>query len=381
MPSPTPWLPITHAEKLSLGRARQYPWCDGVQTGRRKVSHSFHNGERAESLEIRIFESSFTMHLTSRNHQKFVQACFAFAICIGLAACSDNDLASTSPITPTKAFPGADGCADNSFVSDVFALGTIHSQHGWFSDPSAGFDQEIVNLGGQAKRGKGVWKISNTVKSGGFGNQPQSPELSPTAGESTVRSAGGGDTSCTSFYIRTVASAADGSAFTFSHSPPALLTDRHEYVRFENDDDTRKGFRVWGLDTVGSTADFTGRNFDSQTLMPRATWKQIVVITTSPDGPANDVVKIYVDGILKTTMSTWEDWRYANFILPGNIPPAFAPPSMSRGMFRLSTTGTDMNAAYTAPQGFYIDDFVQVTYNAASPSLILSQYKTGFELP
>ena len=163
-----------------------------------------------------------------------------------------------------------------------------------------------------------------------------------------MRSAGGGDTSCTSFCIRTVASVADGSAFTFSHSPPAT---------------------------------FTGRNFDGQTLMPRATWTHIVVITTSPDGPGNDVVKIYVNGTLKTTMWTWEDWRYANFILPGNIPPAWAPPSMARAMFRLSSTGTDMNDAYTAPQGLYIDDFVQVAYNAASPTLILSQNKTGFELP
>lgn len=221
-----------------------------------------------------------------------------------------------------------------------------------------------------ARRGKGVWRLSNSVTSGAFGNQPQSPVLNPTAGESTVRSAGGGDSVCTSFWIRTVSASADGSAFTFSHSP--AMADRHDYIRFENDDSSRKGYYVWGLDTLGSTSAFDSRSFDAQTQLPRATWAKVVIITTSPDGTGNDNVRIFLDGALKLTMSTWEDWRAAS---------SFTTLGIARALFRISTPGTAMDASYVAPQGFYIDDFSQVTYNAATPGTLLSQYKTGFELP
>ena len=342
---------------------------------------------------------------TDRSMLRSLSTSAVVILCLGLIACSggcsggapSSNSPSTQPSAQPpeppvaiKVYPGPDGCAENNFTSDIFALGSINNQNQWYSDPNLNADQSIEKLGAAAKRGKGVWRISNKVYRGDFDFQPQSPILPLSAGESTVRSPGGGDTICTSFFIRTVSNVADESAVTFSHSP-AGPSDRHEYVRFVNDDDSRKGFRIWGSDTKNSTASFTFRDFDFQTSIPRAEWKHVVVITTSPDGPGNDTVNVYVDGALKGTMSTWEDWRYANAILPGNVPPAYAPPSLSRGMFRLSTRCASLtregydcpsrNSGVDGPLGFYIDDFVQITYNAASPTAILSQYKTGFELP
>ncbi len=255
-------------------------------------------------------------------------------------------------------------------MSDTFASGSINGQNGWFVDPAASFDEAVVDLGAGAYRGKGVWKLSNAVVSGGFGNQPQSPVLTPTAGESTVRGAGGGDTVCTSFWIRPVSAVADGSAFTFSHSPASA--DRHDWIRFENDSDSRKGLSILGLDTLDSTSAFDSRNFDVATNLPRSNWTQVVILTTSPDGPHNDVVKVYVNGTLRTTMSTWEDWRFAS---------GYATLDVARALFRISSLGTALDPAFTSPQGWYIDDFIQVTYDAAVPAAVKSQYKTGFELP
>ena len=186
------------------------------------------------------------------------------------------------------------GCGSSSSVggtsgamtpSYYFTVGaSINGQNGWYVDPIALFNEKILDVGSNAFSGKGVWQLSNKVASSAFGNQPQSPTQNKSAGESTVRDPGGVNSMAISFYIRTVSGNADGSAFTLSLSPDSA--DRHTYLRFVNDENTDRGFRMFAIDGVGLTS------HDVQNNMARATWIKIKIESENPDGSSNDIVRV-----------------------------------------------------------------------------------------
>ncbi|MEO8144806.1 MAG: hypothetical protein ABI654_11390 [Betaproteobacteria bacterium] len=278
----------------------------------------------------------------------------------------DGGPAAAAPPVPIPAHL----CGGETFASPIFATATINGQDGWFVDPAGGFDEGIVALGSGACRGNGVWKLNNAVTSGAFGNQPVSPAFPQSAGESSVRSAGGGDTMVVSFFFRAVSPTADGSTFTHSFSPTS--SDRHTYLRFTNDLDANGGFRIISID--GVLLDQT-HSFASN--LSRTAWHHVRIVNLNVDGLApgsiaNDVVSIWIDGTLAGTFSTWESWRVA---LPA------ATLAVTRSLFRLSIAAASVDPSFTSPQGFYLDDYVQQVLDSSSPATILESYKTGFEVP
>jgi len=288
-----------------------------------------------------------------------------------LAACGSGAPADPQPQASPQApvAPVAD-CSAETFASDIFAAGSIHGQHGWNSDPASAFDESVVDLGSSACRGKGVWRIGNAVVSGGFGNQPLSPALALSAGESTVRGAGGGDTFEVSFHVRTVdAASADGSSFVLSLSPAAA--DRHTYLRFTNDDDADGGFNLVAIDGAS-----LNQTHAVATAVSRGLWHHIRIRNRNidglnGDGSANDLVEVFLDGVLVSTHSTWEDWR-------ATLPAATL--AVNRTLFRMAVAANAFGA-FAAPRGYYIDDYVQRTFDSANPAAILEEHRTGFELP
>jgi hypothetical protein len=283
-----------------------------------------------------------------------------------MAACDSGGggtafTAAAPPLAPTPAYV----CGGETFASAMFSTGSINGQEGWFVDPSAGFDEGIVSLGSGACRGNGVWMLNNSVTSGAFGNQPQSPAFPESAGESSVRGAGGGDTMAVSFFFRTVSAAADGSTFTHSFSPSTA--DRQTYLRFVNDLDSNGGLRIYSIDGV-----LLDQIHPQAANLSRAGWHHVRVVDLNVDGAANDVVTVSIDGVLVGTFSTWESWRAA---LPA---PTLA---VSRSLFRLAIGAGTVDASFTSPLGFYIDDYIQEVFNSSAPTAILESYKTGFEVP
>src|SRR5436309_278338 len=124
--------------------------------------------------------------------------CF-LAVAPFLAGCGTGpDPVSIPPPAPplVAAPPVADTTTvcDRSVVqTDHFSAGaSINGQNGW-TRTAAGFDEQVENVGAIAQGGQNVWRLSNKVVSGSFNDQPLSPQLSQSAGESTVRSALGGD--------------------------------------------------------------------------------------------------------------------------------------------------------------------------------------------
>jgi len=268
-----------------------------------------------------------------------------------------------APVGPTLPSP-VNYCGGTPYSANLMTIGSIHGQDGWFSDPSASFDQSVMSSANSCK-GNGVWFLNSDVGSSAFGNQPQSPEFALTAGESTV-SNGGGDTFEASFFIRTVSTSADNSGFTLSFSPgPVRLsndplqsgTDRHNWLRFENSPDASGGFRIYALD--GNLIAYKG----VVNQLQRANWLHVRIVNYNADGPSNDVVMVYVNDLLVSTHSTWEDWRSS---LPATTL------AVNHVLFRIS-------AAIPGSQGFLIDEFEQKTYNYSKPSVIIQQYKTSFE--
>jgi hypothetical protein len=288
-----------------------------------------------------------------------------------LVACGSGnppgDPASPPPQPPTVAVAA---CSAEVFVSDIFAAGSINNQHGWLSDPASAFDESVEALDSSACRGNGAWKISNAVTSAGFGNQPISPALALSAGESTVRGAGGGDTLEVSFHVRTVDAAnADGSSFVLSFSPVAA--DRHNYLRFTNDDDADGGFNILALDGA-----LLNQTHAVKTGISRGLWHHIRIRNRNidglnGDGSANDIVEVFFDGVLVSTHSTWEAWRAT---LPATTL------SVNRTLFRMAVAAGTFGA-FAAPQGFYIDDYTQRIFDSANPAMALEEYRTGFEIP
>ena len=62
-------------------------------------------------------------------------------------------------------------CGGATLISNTYTVNTsINGQNGWFTDPAANFSEAILNVGTDACRRHGFWKISNAVVSSAFGN-------------------------------------------------------------------------------------------------------------------------------------------------------------------------------------------------------------------
>ena len=278
------------------------------------------------------------------------------------------------PEVTTPPVTVAEGCTEN-FASDIFTAGaSVHNQNGWYSDPAAHFNEKVVNLGSGACRGKGVWQISNNIVSGGFGNQPASPAFSKSAGESTVRTAGGGDSMDVTFWIKPASLTADGSSLTLSYSPTSA--DRHNYLRILNDTDAHGGFRLVIIDYYDFNNNTSGRTFNI-TGLDRSKWLKIKLVSQNPDGPLNDTLQLYLNDVFQGVYSSWEDLRTS--------PSGFNSVTldMTRTLWRMSALPSALDPSFTdgGAQGFYIDDFSQTVYNAATPGTLIESYSTGFEVP
>jgi len=248
---------------------------------------------------------------------------------------------------------------------------SISGQNGWTS--SSAFDEQVLSLGGAAQAGQNVWKLSNRVSSTAFGNQPLSPPLSESAGESTVRSAGGGDAMEVVFWMRPQSPTADGSAITVSLSPPS--GDRQTYLRIENNLDTNGGNQIRVIDyfDVVHTNDY--RTFVTATGISRTAWTKVRMLMEAPDGGSNDVFQIFLDDQLAGTYSTWED--YHTWPLGGNS----VTEAVNRLMFRVSVAPSAIDPSFVDAnaQGFVFDSLCYRVYNRSTPGNTIQFYRTGFE--
>jgi hypothetical protein len=123
---------------------------------------------------------------------------------------------------------------------------------------------------------------------------------------------------------------------------------RMSYLRF---DDLSNGVHVYFDDVtdpgpLGAPADFNERSIAT---LSRSTAHTIRMTIDFNDGPANDVVQVFVDGSLVATGGSWEDYYRFD---PEQTPSGNLVPTVDKVLFRESGTADAGNAG----QGFLIDN-------------------------
>lgn len=221
--------------------------------------------------------------------------------------------------------------ASSSINFETYAPGVINGQDGWSSLGAAGlgcalYDHAVV-VNGTAPPSFGTQslRISNAVTSGCFSDQTFSKSLSNEAGETSAVSNGlsGGTRQKhfeSQFSLASTIPGAQQPDLYMSVSPDRGDGARMSYLRFEDQangihvffDDYRDnaplGGSVGDSNGCSGTDDFTDTDI---ALLDRSVPHTFKFVIDFVDGPRNDVVKIYVDGVLKATGTTWEDYfRY-----------------------------------------------------------------------
>jgi len=179
-----------------------------------------------------------------------------------------------------------------------YGLGSVNAQFGWSSTGT--YDQSVVAQGRFAAFGTQSLRISSAVTSGGFGDQTFSPGLSDPVGEGTT--ARHFDAT---FQIGTTQNGVQ-PGLHLNVSPDNGNGGRMSYLRFDDETD---GVHVYFDDVTdasfGTVATFN--ETDIATLDRTAAHTARFSITVYP-GPSNDVVNVYIDGVLKAAGTTWENY-------------------------------------------------------------------------
>lgn len=201
-------------------------------------------------------------------------------------------------------------CSSTTSSFDTFATGSVDAQNGWES--TGGYDQAIVhNVYEYAELGCKSLRISNSVTSGNFGNQTFSYSTANEAGETESTNGGKSGGTRVNHYeaVFSFATASDSYQpdMFLSVSPDRGDGSRMSYLSLT---DTPAGVVVTFYDVQGTGSP---ANFVPTTLatLNHGEVYNLKFVIDFVDGPSNDIVKIYIDGALVHTGTTWENYyRY-----------------------------------------------------------------------
>ncbi len=258
---------------------------------------------------------------------------------------------------------------------ESYTPGTVNGQDGWVATGSAGsgcgvYDHAIVNnSGAPASFGTRSLRISNAVTSGCFSDQTFSHQLADEAGESTAENGGiGGGTRQpyfeAEFDVASTVPGAEQPGLNFTVSP-----DRGDGARMSwvNIADSSTGLTVSFNDYQRTVDTFVQTTIASG--LDRSQPHTIRITMSLIDGfddanqPDNDVVCVFVDGVLAHQGTSWE-----NYFRDLELNPTRTVDSL---LFRTSGPA----APATAGNGFLVDNFS--LYSGAIPA----GFDTGCSAP
>ena len=210
-----------------------------------------------------------------------------------------------------------------NFETPTFILGSINGQSGWGGDGipvNPTYDQAVVPSSSStipydysATFGSQSFRLSDAVTSGSFGDWVFAKPLTNAVGEvDSTNSTFSPGTLQRHFETEfDIASTLPGQRQTGLHvsvSPDRGDGSRMSYLRFE---DGANGIDVFFDDVQGTSnpANFVETQVASG--LDRTKPHHIKLTIDLVDGPSNDVVKVYVDGTLVHTGTSWENYyRY-----------------------------------------------------------------------
>lgn len=200
-----------------------------------------------------------------------------------------------------------------NFENPPYTVGNINSQDGWMK--TGAFDGAVVtNTYGFGTFGLQSLRTSDVVTSGSFGDQMFAKPLTDSVGEtSATAGAYSVGTKQSHFEVQfdfASTKLVEQPGMHVSMSPDRGDGSRMSYLRF---DDMPDGVHVFFDDVTDPGPLGTGATFNEYDVatISRAVPHTIKLVMDTVDGPANDVVKVYVDGVLVKTGTSWEDYyRY-----------------------------------------------------------------------
>ena len=263
--------------------------------------------------------------------------------------------------------------------------GSIDGQDDWSSTGALGtggpgFDHQVVVNAAQTTTsysyaGFGVQslRLSNAVTSGAFGNQTFSKRLANAAGESDADGGGfvlPGSVTKNHFeaqwdFASTVPNAEQPDLSVVA-SPDRGDGSRMSWVQMT---DTPEGLDINFFDVQGTDnpANFVGPTSVASAL-DRTVPHTIRITMDFLEGPSNDVVKVYVDGALRHTGTSWENYYRYDAEAVAHLGKT---PLVNRILFR--TAGDP--ALGNLGKGFVVDAFSMKSGNNAPTNA--SQCKNG----
>ena len=239
---------------------------------------------------------------------------------------------------------------------------SVDGQGGWIATNPA-WDEEVVDKGG----GELVWRVSNAVTSGSFGDQPFAPASDLYAGEAgSTHSLDAAGPVTNRFYASFDISSVTGApqpGLDVTVSPDDGSGKRQSFLSIE---DNGAGIDLEFYDTQGNhpVSNQNGGfvSTDVITGLSYAGVHNIAFDITFVDGNivdgggfvyGNDIVKIFVDGVLVHTGTTWESYWWTT--TEGQVPPSIQ--AIDTLLFRLSTPGPGSLSG----NGYYIDNVLVST--------------------
>jgi hypothetical protein len=249
-----------------------------------------------------------------------------------------------------------DSAGPITFEPPAYSVGNINGQNGWMK--TGPYDAAVVatsSFAAAAGYGFGTQslRISNAATSGSFGDQTFAPHVSTAAGEASTL-----NHFDATFQIGT-ALATLQPGLSLSVSPDNGSGGRMSYLRF---DDEADGVHVFFDDVTDAGPVGTAATFNDHDIatLDRAHSHTIRFSIDFVPGPGNDVVKIYIDGALKATGTTWENYyRYD----PEQTPSGNVVPTTSTLLFRAGGTA----APGTNGNGYLIDNVSYASSTATVP--------------
>jgi parallel beta helix pectate lyase-like protein len=224
-----------------------------------------------------------------------------------------------------------------------YTVGDINGQQGW--SKTGGYDVAVAAVSSFPDAsgysfGTQALRLSDATTTGAFGDQTFSPGLTQAAGEAPAQTH-----FTASFRIGTTSSAVQ-PGLHLSVSPDDGNGARMSYLRFEDQSD---GVHVFFDDAtdhapVGTVANFSDTDIATLSRSSAHTVKFDIGFRTN----APDVVNIYIDGVLKKTGTTWEDYYRFD---PEQTPSGNQVPLVSKLLFREAGDAHSTNAG----RGFLVD--------------------------
>lgn len=248
-----------------------------------------------------------------------------------------------------------------NFENPPYVTGSVNGQDGWMS--TGPFDQSVVvNTYGFSSFGAQTFRISDAVTSGSFGDQTFAKPLTDSVGEvdSTNGSFAPG-TKQTHFEME----------FDFASALPTYQPGMHMSVSPDRGDGSRMSYLTFNDSVSGVNVIFydvqgtsNPANFvptQVATNLDRSVPHTVKLTMDVKDGPSNDVVKVWIDGTLVHTGTSWENYyRY-------DSESAFeqSPRIVKTVLFRQAGTANPANSG----KGFLVDNLSLESLTPVMPSV------------